>query len=113
MNIHECIICPKCNKKFLHESEEVGLPWFCHYCHTYFTWVELTQEWNLDAGYLYGDSIPSAKVDFYEGEPVWYSEEERQEAYNLVTRMHLGISELDDYNDLKETENYALGIGVQ
>ena len=51
--------------------------------------------------------------EFDGGEPYWDTLAERVDAYEMVNRMFLGIPELDDYADLKETEYDALGIGVQ
>lgn len=49
----------------------------------------------------------------FSGEPMWQSNQEREEAYEMVHRMFMGIPEYDDYQDLKNTQNSALDIGVQ
>lgn len=50
------------------------------------------------------------------GEPVWGSLKEKDEAYEVVNEMLMGIESwetMDDYNDLRATERDALGIGIQ
>ena len=92
---------------------------------------ELVNQWNYDAGDLFGESSPYPallvpvnwevgevmELPFYSevpaNEPDWETLTERVDAYEMVNRMLLGIPELDDYIDLKETEYDALGIGVQ
>lgn len=61
------------------------------------------------------DTLPPTPFysEFDGGEPYWDTLAERVDAYEMVNRMLLGIPELDDYIDLKETEYDALGIGVQ
>lgn len=52
-------------------------------------------------------------LSMFEGEPIWKSVGERNEAYEMVYRMFEGVSEYDDYQDLKNTERNALGVGIQ
>jgi len=55
---------------------------------------------------------PNTRIDtlsMFEGEPLWQSPQEREEAYEMVHRMFLGIPEYDDYQDLKNTQDSALG----
>lgn len=59
---------------------------------------------------------PSERIDtldMFEGEPIWSSEKERDEAYAMVHRMFLDIPEYKDYQDLKNTQECALDRGIQ
>lgn len=56
---------------------------------------------------------PYPVENFQDGEPVWESEQERTEAYEMVHRMLLGIPEYNDYQDLKNTQECALDRGIQ
>ena len=47
------------------------------------------------------------------GEPMWATEQERVDAYQMVGRMFQSISEVDDYADARNTMECALQIGVQ
>jgi hypothetical protein len=65
MNISECAICPKCNKKFLRTScgkPVLGKEMYCHYCHEYWGVDELVNEWGYDLG-DFGDCFP---LDVYD-----------------------------------------------
>lgn len=130
MNINDAIICPKCQKQFMNKSTErhpkFGMEYFCHNCHLYFGTFELVTEWGYDAADLhYFPNVKQFSIhenmieewgadtvsDMYE--PEWVTVWERKEAYRMVGRMYLGVQELDDYRDLLNTQNCALGTGVQ
>lgn len=123
MNVTDCIECPKCHKPFL---KQINQDWYCHKCHTDFTTHELVYQWGLDAGDLYGEILdvkkwvnslvekfPYCQSYFVESEPEWATEYERENSYQMVTRMLLDIPEFDDYADMLATHEDALGIGVQ
>lgn len=123
----EYIECPKCNKeKLAYNHPDSVLQWTCFHCFTVFSTDELVNRWGLDAGDLFGlnGDVPNILLSpirffspkYYEvetGEPYWLSGKERNSAYHMVSRMFLGIEEIDDFLDLRETEYNALGIGVQ
>lgn len=143
MKITDCIECPKCHKPFLKScgtNATFGKEYFCHFCHTYFGVNELVNQWNYDAGDLFppypvthgnyknwipkgnypylveATPISSFSPKFYEvetGEPYWSTGYERKDAYKMVSRMLLGVEEIDDYADLLDTQECALDIGVQ
>lgn len=127
MEIRDCIGCPKCHKRFLKDTTtpyttnsnlDVGRKWYCHNCHTYFGTWELVNIWDLDAGDLLGDatSLYTTHGQFSgypEGEPYWSTGYERKDAYQVVSRMFLGVEEVDDYADLLATQDCAMDIGVQ
>lgn len=143
MKIQDCIECPKCHKPFLKScgtNAKFGKEYFCHFCHTYFGVNELVDQWNYDAGDLYPpypvthgnykNWIPKGNYPYrvwatpikffspkyYEaetGEPYWATGYERKDAYQMVSRMFLGVEEVDDYADLLATQECALDIGVQ
>lgn len=132
-HISEFIKCPKCQKQFMKKSnpQKFGLEYFCHNCHEYFGVNELVNQWGYDAGDLFptypvthADYKKWMKIDtvskpvrayseWADGEPNWDTAQEREESYQGVTRMHMGISEYDDYADLLNTQQDALQIGVQ
>ena len=107
------IKCPKCSLITLRPTilTTIGREYFCSACHEFFGLIELVVQWNYDAGDLFGNK-PAPQKSFYceyaDGEPLWFSLAERQDAYQMVNRMLLGISELDDYMDLKATQMGAL-----
>lgn len=123
--VKDFIKCPKCGKQKMGKAhpQKFGKEYFCHDCHIYFCMAELIHHWGFDAGSLFGDmpSLSIAPIGFFSpkyyevetAEPYWMSGKERNYAYEMVNRMLLGIPELDDYIDLKETEYDALGIGLQ
>lgn len=127
MKITDCIKCPKCYSLFLKQnkkSTKAMLDWFCHKCHTYFSTHELVNQWGLDAGDLYGDYRDGNDVDavplrhayseFDSGEPMWTCPEVRHDAYDMVSRMFLGISNFyDDLTDLIDTQEGALDRSIQ
>lgn len=138
MKVTDCIICPKCQKPFLKSvaNSTFGKEYFCHKCKVYFGVNELVNQFGYDAG----DLVPSYPVthanykgwlyvpmplapirnmvqkyysEFDDGEPYWDNEFQRVDAYEMVSRMLLGIPEYDDYADLIATQENALDIGVQ
>lgn len=129
--VNDMLMCPKCGKKLMGKAhpQRFGKEYYAHCCHQYFGVNELVNQWGYDAGDLYG-YVDNAKkfvndltnkyyppqpfyCEFDGGEPNWKNEQERVDAYQMVSRMFLGIEEIDDYIDLRETEYNALGIGVQ
>jgi hypothetical protein len=131
VTVKDMLVCPKCNKRMMGRShpQKFGMEYFAHCCHQYFGVNELVNQWNYDAGDLFGYVFDTGKYlkgivdkyypartfysEFDSGEPYWDTLAERVDAYEMVNRMLLGIPEYDDYLDLKETEYDALGIGVQ
>lgn len=130
--VHDFLKCPKCGKAMMKKSVHpvLGREYFSHCCHQYFGVNELVNQWNYDAADLtptypvthanYKGWItvpPTTETSFYSEvlslEPDWDTLHERVDAYAMVNRMLLGIPELDDYLDLKETQEYALQTGVQ
>ena len=67
----------------------------------------------MDCFEIFPEDKKSDTVSMFEGEPMWQSNQEREEAYEMVHRMFMGIPEYDDYQDLKNTQECALDIGVQ
>lgn len=103
------IVCPKCHKPNLYpfSSTKIGEEFRCWVCGEFLGLIELVTQWNYDAGDLFGNEPAPQKVyycEFVGGEPLWLSMAERQDAYQMVNRMLLGIPELDDYQDLKNTQ---------
>ena len=128
MHILDCIECPKCRKPFLKKvgKPTIGKEYYCHNEHIYFGTWELVTQWGLDAGDFYQPRLlvhgtPPYKIPVpidldtapNSGEPIWANEKERDEAYEVVHRMFLGIPEWNDYQDLKETQECALDRGIQ
>ncbi len=121
------IVCPKCNERFLRKSMDSlpksGLEYFCHRCHQYFGIAELVNVWNYDAADFYGtngqaqlhpedwsiaifwmkksrEAMARKVVSFFtEPEGDWSSDIARDESYDVVNRMFMGIEELEwDFN---------------
>ncbi len=130
MKINDAIICPKCQRQFMNKSvtghPKIGMEYFCHNCHVYFGIFELVTQWGYDSADLhYSPNVNKFSIhenmieewdadtvsDMYE--PEWVTVWEHKEAYRMVGRMHLGVSELDDLIDLRNTEACALNMGVQ
>jgi len=133
--VNDMLVCPKCHKKMLGKSVRptFGKEYFCHYDHEYFGANELVNKWGYDAGDLfppfpvtYADYKNSPLTnrhlmpiyskyysEFVGGEPYWANLAEYQDAQAMVGRMLLNIPEIDDYADLLNTQEAALGIGVQ
>lgn len=129
--VKDMLMCPKCRKKLMGKShpQRFGKEYYAHCCHQYFGVNELVNQWGYDAGDLfpyypvthawYKPAMERPVYNFFHitefdgGEPNWVTEQERVDAYQMVSRMFLGIEEIDDYIDLQETEYNALGIGVQ
>lgn len=137
MNIQDKLICPKCmtrNLRKAHGRNPIA-EFFCDKDHLYFSIWELVNIWGYDAGdfvnkkgiyiltqsenqnffdYLHIQVTPRVDtLDMFEGEPIWSSEKERDEAYAMVHRMFLDIPEYNDYQDLKNTQECALDRGIQ
>lgn len=127
--IHDFMKCPKCSKQFLGKSvhPEFGKEYFCHHCHIYFGVNELVNMWGYDAADL-SPVYPVTHADYKgwknnfpimepEDEPiefvVWDTWEDYVEAYEMAGRMLMNIPEMDDYLDLKQTQEYALQVGIQ
>lgn len=139
MNIQDKIVCPKCNTRGLRKSHGVSPKgeMFCDKDHEYLTIWELVNIWKYDAGdfvnqnnrYIGSTLLPKItswenildledinnQLTSYEisSEPMWLSSQEREEAYEIVHRMFMGIPEYDEYQDLKNTQECALDRGVQ
>lgn len=129
--VKDMLRCPKCGERKLGKShpQTFGKEYFAHCCHLYFGVNELVGQWGYDAGDLFGYVFDTGKylkglvdkyypvMPFYSefdgGEPYWKNQNERVAAMEMVNRMILGIPELDDYTDLLNTYEDALGIGVQ
>ena len=134
--VHDFIACPKCGQKKMKQAipQKFGKEYYAHCCHTYFGVNELVNQWNYDVGdlfpsypvthanyknwipdgdYPYRVEVPVYYSEWDGGEPVWITEQERVDAYQMVGRMFQGIDEVDDYMDLKVTLEDALQIGVQ
>ena len=123
--IKDFLRCPKCGKQMMKESNspKFGMEYFAHCCHTYFGMAELIHKWGFDAGDLFGDMpilsimpISFFSPQYYEvetGEPYWLSGNERNSAYQMVSRMFLDIPEYDEYTDMLNTQMVALGVGIQ
>lgn len=139
----ECPKCHKRFLKSCGTNAKFGKEYFCHFCHTYFGVNELVNQWDYDAGDLspaypvthadYKSWIPrgcypytvdvekfpnksmwnTAQSEFDDGEPMWDSWDEYVDAQMVVSRMFLGVEEVDDYADLLATQECALDIGVQ
>lgn len=125
-HVSQRIICPKCGTRNLRKSipANVGKEYFCDHDHDYFGIAELVNVWNYDAGDFYGDngltqltfretglmlSLVQKSRDtkygsfFFEPEGEWSSDIARNESYDVVNRMLMGIEELEwnfDKNDL-------------
>lgn len=142
MKVTDCIDCPKCHKKFLRkvQNPEWGKEYFCHFCHVYFGVSELVNQWNYDAGDLFGYNLdgrkyvksltekyypPTVHYSKYDnGEPMWRHKTDRVSAYNVVDNMYAGIREMEafelwknkldnDYADLIATKEGALDASIQ
>ena len=74
------------------------------------SWVGLCTTYPADGRVEHTKNIHS---EFDNGEPYWATGYERKDAYQMVSRMLLGISEIDDYTDVMNTYADALDIGVQ
>ncbi len=114
-------------------ANNTGKEFFCDHDHEYFDIAELVNKWNYDAGDFYGDNGQTqltfreaglihfwlrnkpaeekiTATKWFDGngtyscdEPVWSSEIARDEGYDVVNRMLMGIEELEwdfDVNDL-------------
>jgi len=112
--------------------QKFGKEYFAHCCHNYFGVDELVNQWNYDAADLldltpwyvepewltkmiqvvevYTEKVFPLPDTF---EPEWHTKQERNSAYQMVSRMFLDIPEFDDYADMLATQEDALGIGVQ
>lgn len=140
MKVTDCIECPNCHKPFLKQTESNSV-WYCHKCHTEFSTNELVHQWGLDAGDLFGyytnykfwapevnstlqfhiqkgrkevyGSVSTHYSEFVGGEPYWSTGQERNSAYQMVSRMLLDIPEFDDYADMLNTYADGLDVGVQ
>lgn len=123
--VKDMLKCPKCGKQMMGKAhpQKFGKEYFAHCCHQYFGMAELVHHWGFDAGDLFGNA-PSLSIvpisffspKFYDGEtgePYWYSIMERDDSYQMVSRMFLDIPEYDEYADMLATYGDALGIGVQ
>lgn len=140
--VKDFIKCPKCGKQMMGKShpQKFGKEYFAHCCHVYFGVNELVNHWNYDAGDLF-PTYPVTHADYknwapkgnypyridvtpisyfgpkeYDGEtgePFWQTKQERNSSYQMVHRMLLGISEIDDCTDLVNTQMGALQIGLQ
>lgn len=120
MKVIDCIECPKCHKRFLKKQNPQGtLDWYCHNCREGYSTHELVYQWGLDAGDLFGGNtsplytIHRQFSGYPEGEPYWYSVSERDDSYQMVTRMFLDIPEIDDYTDMIRTYADGLDVGIQ
>ena len=129
--IQDNIYCPSCGRRALRRSygESPYGEFFCDIDRNYFTVDELVNFWGYDVSdfinergiSLLNDSFKSRVVDtismiLLDGEPLWASEKERNEAYEVVNHMYQEIPKWDDmsdYLDLKSTQNNALGVGIQ
>ena len=122
--VHDMLKCPKCNKKMMGKAipQTFGKEYFAHCCHEYFGVNELVNQWGYDAADLFTsiDSVPRSDPtwkkwysEFAGGEPIWSNLAEYQDAQAMITRMLVGIPEIDDYADLISTYEDALGVGVQ
>ena len=122
--VNDMLICPKCSKKMMGKScqQTFGKEYFAHCCHEYFGVNELVNQWGYDAGDLFShiDSVPRSAPswknwhsEFDTGEPYWANLAEYQDAQAMVTRMIMGIPEIDDYQDMIASYEDALGIGLQ
>ena len=130
----DILMCTKWNKRMMGKShpQKFGKEYFAHCCHNYFGVNELVNQWNYDAGDLF-DPTPwyvepewltrmIQVVDAYTEkvfplpdtfEMGWSTKYERNLAYQMVQRMFLDIPEYDDYADMLDTQEDALGIGLQ
>jgi len=133
--VNDFLKCPKCGKQMMGKShpQTFGKEYFANCCHEYFGVNELVNQFGYDAADLtpaypvthanYKGWMPVGSLNmlqarpsfsiFDEPEPYWDTLSERVAAYEMVNSMLLGIPEWDDYLDLKETQEYALQIGVQ
>ena len=122
--VHDMLKCPKCNNKMMGMAipQTFGKEYFAHCCHEYFGVNELVNQWGYDAADLFHkiDSVPRSDPtwkkwysEFDGGEPYWNNLAEYQDAQAMITRMLVGIPEIDDYADLISTYEDALGVGVQ
>lgn len=140
--VEDFIRCPKCGKQMMKESNspKFGMEYFAQCCHLYFGVNELVNQFGYDAADLtpvypvthanYKNWIPKGNYpyrvqvapisffspEYYEvetGEPYWLSGNERNSAYQIVSRMFLDIPEFDDHADLMNTQMDALGVGLQ
>ena len=132
--VNDFIKCPKCGKQMMGKAipQRFGKEYFSHCCHEYFGVMELVKYWDYDAADFYpeevvkpsfvhtprvGWSTPGVGVPHYSefdaGEPFWDSLAEYTDAWVMVGRMLVGITEYDDYQDLLYTEYDALQIGIQ
>lgn len=126
--VYDMLKCPKCSKKMMGKSypQTFGKEYFSHCCHIYFGVNELINQWGYDAGDLspqypvtYGDykRNNSNPLKFYsefdDGEPYWANLAEYQDAQSMVTRMIMGIPEIDEYQDMLNTYADAFGVGIQ
>ena len=112
------IRCPRCNEYKLWKisSGKSGKEFYCVGCNVDFGIVELVIQWNYDAGDFFDapESIysPMSHLTYYSefsgGELQWETLYERSDAYKMVDRMFMGISEIDDYSDLLATQMGAL-----
>ncbi len=129
--VKDFLRCPKCGKHMLKESTfpKFGMEYYAHCCHTYFGVNELVNQFGYDAadlspaypvthaqykGWQY-ISFPTQKFysEFDGGEPYWLSGNDRNSAYQMVSRMLLDIPEFDEYADMLNTQMDALGVGLQ
>jgi len=132
--VKDFLRCPKCGKQMMKESNppKWGMEYFAHCCHEHFGIDELVSKWKYDAADLF-DPTPwyvepewltrmIQVVDAYTEkefplpdtfEPDWSTKQERNSAYQMVSRMFLDIPEYDDYTDMLNTQMGALGVGLQ
>jgi transcription initiation factor TFIIIB Brf1 subunit/transcription initiation factor TFIIB len=91
--------CPHCNAADLQKSS--NKIYVCPNCEIVFTEWELVENWGWDIADLHELDIVSNMGFTFEPtfEPDWITKQERNDAYQMVHRMFMGISELD-YNPL-------------
>lgn len=137
-NISSRIVCPKCSKHTMRKSlpEKLGKEFFCDTCHDYFGIAELVNEWSYDVADFY--SFPEfistisepqylliAMLSSMRGEPTeyvpyneldpegeWSSEIARDESYEVVNRMLMGIEELEWDFDARDLPCPILQTGM-
>ena len=134
--LERCIKCPKCSRKTLRKSVGANCKeWFCDQCHLYFDTYELVFIYDYDYGDFgdvsaknllasieeilstpkmvvsekitstnWFDTVSSYTID----EPTFFSVKERDEAYEMVTRMFLDIPEWAE-----GTANVGIDIGIE
>ena len=99
-------LCPMCRVSHLEVTEDSK--WMdCKNpnCNHTFTLWELEFAFGYDFGDLY--NFDTVSETLYE--PLWVTKQERKDAYEMVTRMFMGVSELDDKVDC----GYPVGqVGV-